>query len=253
MRFFYTNLFDTATLTESSEASGLPVENAQNEHATKVWRTSNSLTTEYVVGDWGTAQAATAVIIHAHTILATDSSIKFQMHTADSWGSPDLSVDLTRVANTFGAVFASTSKRYFRFVFDKATAASTRDIGRIFVGTYLQPTAIPDFAGVDWKRVDKSAVDEAMGGEEYAETKWFRNEFKIPFSAMKETDFANMRTYYNAVGVYKPHFIQIDTVSPLDMFYYVRFAKDMDAKVKTYGSELYWNLTPIDYREMVMP
>jgi hypothetical protein len=109
----------------------------------------------------------------------------------------------------------------------------------------------PDFSGVKWMKSDASAIGTSVSGAEYAEIKYMRNEFKIPFSALRETDYTLLRTYFSAVGVFKPHFIQIDTGTPLEIFYYVRMSKALDAYVKSFGTEYFWNLTALEYRELV--
>jgi hypothetical protein len=249
MRFFYTNLSDTATLAASSAATLLPVTNVQDSRSRNKWRTGATLTTEYIVGDMGSAKAVTSVIIHAHTLLAGDTNIKFQMNATDSWSSPSYSIDLTRLDKTFGAVFAAQTYRYFRFVFDKATAGSSRDVGRLFVGNYLQPTATPDFGGLNINPVDSSETTQSLGEDDYSEIRNFHDEIVIPVGLMNDTDRGNLYAYFKTTGIFTPHFVQIEA-SGYSTFYYARFMKAPKFDIVGLSGNYLWKTT-LEYREQV--
>ena len=62
--FLYNNLFDDATLTESSEASGFAAENTQHPFRTKVWRTAGATAgTATLKIDHGVAKAVNCVAL----------------------------------------------------------------------------------------------------------------------------------------------------------------------------------------------
>jgi hypothetical protein len=225
----------------------LPVENTQDSRARKVWRTGTSSATEYIVGDFGAAKAVTSVIIHAHNLVSGDTDIKFQMNATDSWTTPSFEQVLTRADKTFGAVFASQSYQYFRIVFTKASAGVTRDIGRIFVGTYLEPSRQVDFSGFDLQTIDTSDVEMSIGEDEYADIKNVHAEFTCEFSQLPETDMANITTYYRTVGKYSPHFVQVETTG-YSNYYYVRITKAV--KQQAVGVA-FWK-TAVDYKEQVV-
>jgi len=92
-------------------------------------------------------QAVTGAILLNHTLLNTDSAIAIQGNAADSWGAPSFSQALTWSAGVIAATFGSQSYRYWRLTYTKASAGVTRDIGRLFLGAYYQPTDPPDWAG----------------------------------------------------------------------------------------------------------
>lgn len=249
MLLFHTNLSDTATLTASSTSAALAVANVQTEQARNKWRSGASTATEYIVGDMGSAKAVTAVIIHAHTLLATDTSIKFQMNSSDSWSSPAYSVDLTWADKTIAKTFAAQTYQYFRIVFTKATAASFRDIGRVFVGAYTTVSMHPD-NDPEWNMIDASEVDQSVGGDEFAEVKAMRRTAKVNYSSLPETEAANLRTFFTAVGKFLPFFVQLETIAPLNEYVYARNAADLKMKQKAWGSSFRWSLS-FEFREQV--
>src|SRR4051812_35990008 len=94
MRFFYDNLIDATgvSFVGSSEASSsLGASNVAHEFKTKVWRTGTSTANESITFDLGSAQAATSVIIFAHTLTSGDSTIQLRGST-DNFSASDVLV-----------------------------------------------------------------------------------------------------------------------------------------------------------------
>uniref|UniRef100_UPI0011453510 hypothetical protein n=1 Tax=Anaplasma marginale TaxID=770 RepID=UPI0011453510 len=203
MRIMYNNVCDTSgiTLTESSENSQYPAENVQNIHLTKTWRTATgSLSSQSIVFDAGAGNTFTAdscaILNHNLTNAAT---IKFQMHTADSWGTPDLDETLTWRSGVIAKYFTSTSKRYMRFFFtDAGNTDNYIEVGRMFACAYLQvtPSSLLDFR-ITKVRTDN--VKESIGNQMYSDQGVGYREFRYRFPPTGTTMISSLDTMYDTI------------------------------------------------------
>lgn len=215
MRIHYNNLIDAiaaAAITSTSEASSeLGPENVAHDHVSKVWRTGGSVADEYVTFDLGSAQAATSVIIFAHTLTALDfaaNAVELRKST-DNFAANDVLVASTSTF-TAGAIvltFSSTSSRYWRIKFTKDNAADVRDIGRVFLGTYETFTGLPDWDGLKIKPRDMSQTDRSEGGQTYSCVRPQYREVSFDASALNQTEVGVLKTISEEVGTHTPFFI----------------------------------------------
>jgi len=246
MRFFYNNLIDgVVTMTPTSEVATLPVENIANEARTLPWRTGTSTATERVVIDLGSAAAATAVILLDHTLTAGDSAITLEAHTSDSWGAPAFSTTLTYAADVIAKVFASQSYRWWRLSFTKSSAGESRDIGRVFIGTYYESAVQPEYTGYKDELVDLSDSEDTPSGQTYTD---LRDKFRIftcDFGAISQTETALVRTFADYVGTSVSFFQQVDPngSAPLNEVVYVKLRKNIKPDVAGMDSDLTWNFS----------
>lgn len=252
MRLFYTNRIDAegVVITATSEVDTLPAENVADEFRKRVWRTGTSSALEAVVFDLGSAKAVTAVILLDHTLTSGDSLIKVQGHTSDSWGAPAFSQTLTHAADIIAAVFASQTYRYWRVTFTKSSAGESRDIGRIFLGTYDETDEAPDYDGLQTSPDDLSRRQTTIGGQEYVELIEQREVVKCDFTHISNTMKAALQTYIAAVGNAVSHFIQVATSSPFDTVFYVRMSNAPRFKVEAMDASPVWG-TSLEYKEQV--
>jgi hypothetical protein len=223
--------------TPTSETDGLPVENLANELRTKVWRTGTSTAAENVVIDLGSAQAATCVILLDHNLTASDSAIALEANSADSWGAPAFSQALTRVAGPISAWFASQSYRYWRLKFTKSAAGQTRDIGRLFLGTYYEgPTA----SSFDIKPQDLSKLGRSIGGQNYADARSIYDVIDLGFEVLEKAQYQSLREIADAVGTHTSFFVSVNhDEEPEDWLYYVKMKGLSGYKAKL--STIYWD------------
>lgn len=250
-RFMYSNLIDSSTLTASSSSSTLPVNNLKNAQKTKVWRTGTSTAAEYVVIDLGSAKAVTCVILLNHNLTASDSAIALEGNTADSWGAPAFTQSLSRVAGPISAFFASQSYRYWRVKFTKASAGQTRDIGRIFLGTYYELSQNSTPEGLTIGQNDLSEVSRSSGGQSYADIKSIYQDIDLSIRAMPHAQHEQLKIIGNAVGVHTPFFFAIDyDTEPEDWLLYVRFKKLQTYSANVVGTTFYWDAN-IQLEEML--
>lgn len=212
MRIFQSNVIDAAGVvqTYSTQDSGFPASNLRNPQRTQLWRTGATVADEWSVFDLGSAQPVTGCAIFSHTLLNTDSNIKIQGHTADSWGAPSFSQTLTWVSGTIFATFASQNFRYWRLIFTKAAAGVTRDVGRLWIGTYYAPTDVPDWSGVQARPDILDAKFRVPYGPTYGERRTTQRKFDIAFSAVPNAQRVQLKAIADAVGEVTPFVLQID-------------------------------------------
>jgi hypothetical protein len=244
MRFFYDNELDKTgvIVTPSSEVSTLPAINILNEFKSKPWRTGTSVATETLVMNLGSAKAITSIILHGHTLTSGDTTIKVEANSADAWGAPPFTQALTFAANTIGQVFGSQSFQFWRLSFTKSAAGVSRDIGRIHLGTYYETTEQPDHEGYSETLDDVDRQTRSLGGQVYTEVVNGFNTIRADFSKSPHTQVDSIKTVAIAVRRYKSFFIQTDTVTPLDTFYYVKLKKTYARSVAGMDSNLIWNV-----------
>lgn len=253
MRFFYDNLIDYAgvVLTPTSEVSSLPVENVINELRKRVWRTGTSVAAEKIVIDLGSAKAVTSIILLDHTLTAADTLIKLEANSSDAWGAPPVSETLTWASGTISKTFASQTYRYWRLNFTKSAAGESRDIGRIFLGTYAETEHQPDFAGYDESREDPSRKAKTLGGQTWTDR---QEQFDVVTTEMSHVSLTladQLKTIARAVGQSISFFVQVDTVSPLNTIYYVKFRRAFGRSVVAVDSTLIWDMAKLEMEEQL--
>jgi hypothetical protein len=252
VRLFYNNLIDAAgvVITPSSEVSTLPAENVAHEFRKRVWRTGTSTAAENVVFDLLTAQAVTAVILLDHTLTSGDSSIILEGNTADSWGAPAFTTTLTYAADIISKTFASQSYRYWRMKFTKTAAGVTRDIGRIFIGTYDETAEDPDYDGLDVTEDDNGRSQSTIGGQEYNERQDAFRIISCKFTHISQTMKDQIVAYVRTVRQSLPHFVQVATVSPFNTIYYVRLRNGPKFGVRAMDSSAVWDCS-LEFKEQL--
>lgn len=253
MRFFYDNLIDNSgvVLTPTSEVDTLPAENVINELRKRVWRTGAASATERLVIDLGSAQAVTALILLDHTLTSSDTVLKLEANSSDSWGAPAFTQNLTWADGTILQTFASQTYRYWRLSFTKSSSSESRDIGRIFLGTYAATEHQPDFDGHDEKLEDPSRRAKTLGGQTWTDLQEQYKVINSQLSHVSQTMADQIKTIVEAVGQSISFFVQVDTVSPLDTVYYVKFTRAFGRGVVAVDSTLIWDLAKLEMEEQL--
>lgn len=246
MRFFTTNLIDASgvTITGSSSASAsLGASNVAHEHKAKVWRTDDAAADETITFDLVSSQAATSAIIFAHTLLGTDSLIQLRKST-DNFAANDVLVgSFTWASGPLVLTFSSASSRYWRVAFTKASAGVTRDIGRIFLGTYTDIENVIDFTGLDIDPQDMSVHMTAAGGQDYTDVRNQYRNISLSLDSFSTTDKDTIRGITDTTGTHQAFFFQVfssGTTEEAEAFY-VKFRKIPGRKVSGINSGLVWD------------
>lgn len=241
--FLITNPVDTATLTESSENSMLPVENVQNARAGKVWETTGASTSQNVVVDMGGVQAVTyAAIVHPDENLTSGN---IQGNSTDSWGSPSFSEVFTGSGKTrvhklsLGQLF-----QYYRFTFTQPTATPSR-LGRLYLGGSTTLTQNMDYDGFTISNRDRTSTIKVDGGS-YSDQRLGYRQLSMPYTDISEaTKTTIQETLFDVVGTHTPFFVQPDdTETGADDWYYVKFAQaPVFENTGCSGGGLIWSVT----------
>lgn len=238
-RLLWDNLIDKSgvVLTESSEASGLPVENIINQLRTKVWQTAVALAEETVVIDLLTAQAVTAIILLDHDLTAADSGIILEGNATDSWGSPSVSETLTWTTGTIKKYFASQTYRYWRLRFTKSSSSEARQIGRVFLGTYYDQLTLSDLSITP---VDLSKSVRAIGGQQFTDIRPQYDNIALGFQLITKAEYDQLKTIVDTIGINTPIFVSINNdVEPDTWLYYAKM-KSLQSLVPI-GTTNYWS------------
>lgn len=219
MRFFYSNLIDASgvVVTASSQVTTLPASNVVHEFKTKVWRTGVTVADEWITFDLGTARTVQAVAVLAHTLAQTDSNIYVQGNSSDSWGAPAFQQLLAWSAGPIFATFAGATYRYWRIKFTKSAANVSRDIGRIFLGSFYETTDQPEFTGYVRGLNDLSTGHRAEGGQVYSNVRPKARTLKLSFSGIPQAQAESFQALAKTVGEHTSFFWQVDTSGPSEI------------------------------------
>jgi hypothetical protein len=244
MRFWYNNLVDLAAtvISASTYLGSLGPSNVAHPFKSKPWRTAATGASEWIKFDLGSAKAATSVILFAHTLTAGDSTIQLRAST-DNFGASDVLIASLTYATTISATFASASYRYWKIVFTKSSAAESRDIGRIFLGTYTDTAEEPDHEGLDIQEEDLSVNLRAAGGQVYTDQKDIYRTILLNFSAIPHADVNALRAITGVVKTGIMFFIQVDTIGSSEAaeILYVKFKKLIPRKASGAGADILYD------------
>lgn len=243
IRFLATNLWDTATLTAYSSATGFPASNTTTRHFDEAWR-STGLSSEWLKVNLGSAQAITAIAIR-YSNLRVGDTLSLQGHASDSWSAPSVNVSVTITAAMVSKgliVYNWSSSQTYQWWRILMTATAHPDgyirVGRVFLGAFVEPERDyeKDFVLED---IDPSGILEAESGHKFVnELSSFRR-IHLAFGSMSAADKAIMEALRDALGKKYAFFVELDPTSDLtDESYYVSCASGWTIK-HIYGSQLY--------------
>jgi len=237
IRFMYDNLIDSATLTESSEATGFPAENVQHPFRTKVWTTSGATAgTANLVIDHGSAKAVTCVVLAGYDWTSAPGTLDLEFNATDSWDSPSHTEALTWAANPTsngnkGVIvkcFSSQSYRYNRLnvVYSPGGTPTDWSLGRIFLGTYFEPTYGRLANEIYQDFIDLSYVNSTPQGYEHVDEIDVYRTKNFAFMVQSQSQWESFQSMINNVGKFKNLFIAFDySNEPDEMTWYGRFTE----------------------------
>lgn len=248
--FMYDNLFDSATLTESSEIADAEAENTQHPFLTKVWTTSGG-GTENLVIDYGSAKAVTAVAIAGYNWTSAPGTLDLELHTADAWGGPDNTEALTWSANPDsnsnpGVIikkFSSITKRYNRL--NVVYATGDFSIGRMFIGTYFEPSKHFRLEQSE-TIIDPSYKEKAVGGASHSDKITKYRERTVRFITVVHAQYQAFQALINSRGFTDPMFVAFDYDNfPNEQTMYCELVSYSQTK-----KDIFYELT-LTFRELV--
>ncbi|MCK5608738.1 hypothetical protein KAR91_43070 [Candidatus Pacearchaeota archaeon] len=235
--FLYNNLLDSATLVETSEADGFPVENIQHPFRTKVWRTEGGVAgTASVRVNHITQKAVNCVALINYTWTEAPGTFDLEFDNDPAFGSIDRTEALTWAANptangnqgTIIKTFTSQTNQYNRLnvVYSPGAVPTDWDLGRMFLGVCFEPTRDRLAAGVGQVFRDPSYIAATAGGQEHADEVGIYREKIFSFILESQAQWELFQRIFNAVGTVKDFFIAFDyNNEPDEMTWYGRFTE----------------------------
>jgi hypothetical protein len=229
MRVYYNNLLDgdAVAFTPTSEAAGFPVENLANDQRSNPWRTGASTATERVVIDLGSAQLVQALILLDHDILVGET-ITIEASATANWAAPDYTSAVTWSAGPLLLMTGNRTYQYWRLSIAKTGSAVVREIGRAFLGPFLQFGEPPDYAGFKRKPVSMTTSATSSGGQVYSSARDSSREIELSFSAFGQSDLDDVTIFYSAVDLHTSFFVVVDETASVGS----EFATPMYCKLK---------------------
>lgn len=136
MRIVWENIVDDATLSTVSEDPNYPVEAIQDTRVSRVYKSLADNAQAIVFANASSSASYLFILGHNFTNAAT---ITIQGNNTDAWGAPSFSESVTWREGTIYHAFNEATYNYWRlYVDDAANPDGKLEIGRVFMGTYLQ-------------------------------------------------------------------------------------------------------------------
>ena len=245
MILFYNNKLDDSAITATSQNAGFPVENLKNFIPSKVYKTGDTDLVEEIYFDFGTVTSITDLVIHNHN-LSDVTALSISASAYSDYSSP-VTVDLTDAISSNDTISFSlgleADVRYWKLSFTKSDATDVKSIGRMFLGTSFvtAQTGNPDYDGYSIANVDLSISAASIGGQVYSEHKAQFRTLDLNFTGRGQSVKDSMDLVFKTVGSWKPYFIQVSDVSPLNEIMYVKNAKNSAFKISAWDDEPFWN------------
>lgn len=261
--FLYNNLFDSATVTTSSNHRKFPGSRIQHRWGTYHWRSwgdpltdpkPDPLVDQWVKADLGSPQNIKAFLVWYHNFYV-GARIDIEANPADVWLPPDF----VSGVNLYDAIYPivqlwDTAKNYqwwqlaidgdFRNIVtegDFNESPSYFDyarIGRIFIGDYFRPV-------VNFNRTyvlgeeDNSQTFQTLEQQLVSNVAPRYKTIVYEFEDVGAADFAKFVTMWETVGTTTPFWIVQNAGRWYDQTYYVTFANQIGFKRKPGGTPKY--------------
>lgn len=253
--FVTVNVLDSATVSASSACSGLPASNVQSNLIRKVYR-SKGIANEWVLFDCAAVTGINGIFIGKHS-LTKNAVVQWQGNCSASWATPLLNVTLAVATDALGTVvptiahfFATThSYRYWRlYVKDSGNTDTTLDVGRVFAGSYIQPTRnMQD--GYSIEEVDPSTGALLASRQAYWNTRDSYRKFSYDVTDATKTQVDQLGGIYDSVGMHTPFVMSLDPKDrPHHNTMYVQFTSPVK---RTQRFLTYHNIDPVEIEEKV--
>ena len=223
IRFMWKNLWDIGTLTASSEDPNFPASNTRNRWYTRTWRSTSVAGTEWLKVDLGFPQRVAAFIIKFHNF-TSGAVVKLQGNNADDWTAPGYEAVLPINQHIIVHFFNEMSLQYWRVTIeDTSNSNGYIEIGRVFLGSYFEPTR--NFVyGNAFVIDDDSLLVMSEGGQISAIKKKPYLRFIYSFRALPKTDIQIFKEIFFERGLSRDMFICEDPEDAQNTTFYVRFA-----------------------------
>jgi len=260
--FLYNNLFDSATVTASSNHRKFPPSRIQHRWGTYHWRSwgdplgdprPDALASQWVKADLGSAEDIRAVLVWYHNFYR-GATVDVQGNAADAWGGPTLDENITLYDAHYPIIkLWDTAKNYqwWRIPIDGDYANILTEgdfneavsyfdyarIGRIFIGDYFRPN-LNFKRGYVLGKEDMSQTFPTLEGQMVSNVAPRYETLVCEFEGVSASDLAEFVTMWETVGTTKPFWIVQNAGRWYDQTYYVVFADNLGIKRQP-GTEKY--------------
>ena len=203
-------------VTASSQGTSNTDGNVQDERVGKVWRTSSD-TAEWIKFDLVVTSKKVDVIgIFNHNLTAS-AVVTLEGHTADSWGTPDVSETLTIATDGDGNViprivhhFTQATKRWWRLTIDDPTNSDGYiQIGRVMFGEVYEVTR--EMGGdISVEHIDPSEGSKVAGEVPVMTQKPRFRRIRTSFQFIGQTETDKWDAIFDYLGNSRPALISWD-------------------------------------------
>jgi len=261
--FLYNNLFDSATVTASSNHRKFPPSRMQHRWGTYHWRSWGDPTTdpkpdpvasEWVKADLGLPKDIRAVLVWYHNFYR-GATVGVQGNAADAWDPPTLDENITLYDAHYPIVKlwdAVQNYKWWRIPIDGDWSNITTEgdfneavsyfdyarIGRVFIGDYFRPASNFNRAYVIGEE-DSSQTFPTLEQQLVSNVAPRYETLVYEFEDISESDFNSFVTMYETVGITTPFWIVQNAGRWYDQTYYVTFANEIGFKRKPGGAPKY--------------
>jgi hypothetical protein len=257
LRIIYDNVADSATLTTSTAASGLPVTNLQREQKGLVWRSTG--TTAIITATWSTPQTLRAVVL-PFCNLTSAATIRVQAYTntsdttpvqdtgtkpagaytpGDIWGGADAS-SVNSYSQGGGSYarcwFPQTIVRKLEITLaDSTNPAGYLEAARLVCGNYWAPTYNTNF-GLSIGYSDTSTQTRTEAGNLLTNAGTLHRTLDFELQWLTPADKTRMLSILRGNRLRKPMFVSVfpEDTDPIKEQEYQIYAKLTDLSKLTH-------------------
>jgi hypothetical protein len=255
VRFLIEGVLDNAEMSVSSQTSGLPAINVQDEIVRKVYR-STGKSNEYLQFKASGGPTGFNTVFIGNFSASRSSTISLQLNSTGNFGSgPAVNVTLAMATdgqgNTLRKIthFFDSVQRYqhLRLYWkDAGNASSNVEVGRIMVGRYIEPNRNLR-EGFGLTTYDPSRFAMTAGRQGYANVKRHYTEMTYSVSSLDEAEQDQILGIYAKVGRFAPLLVSLDPVSrPQHHTFYSQITTNL-GRQQRFGKEM--NLVELTFQE----
>jgi len=228
IRFFFNNLVDSASLLESTQSTGFPVENIQHPFRTKIWKTNG--TKGNVVFNFGAAVGVRSVVLANHSWMVAPSTLEVNFGSSSAFTAGVASTQVLTWAarpTTHGneacivKTFTTQTKQFAKL---KVGSSSSWSLGRVHLGGYFEPT-LERLADSEQEFVDLSYVEMTADGQRHADEISLTRRKRFSFVVATQAQWEEFQRAFNKVRTTKDFFIAFSTEQANEMTWYGHFAE----------------------------
>jgi len=237
IKFIFSDLFERATATAKTTASGFSASNVQDAKPRNVWRSQN-VADQWLKFDLGSATAIDSFVI-VNNNLSSSASVKLYGHASDlgnnlsDWQSSALfkTNNTLTFDDVVGGLFLSSSETYQWWLLELDDASNSEgflEVGKVFGGISKSPNNNfnENFTQRD---IDVSRSFRVEGMHKYSVSKPIIRGFDITFNDVPTSDKNNFLNWFAEVGKTQPFIVSLDSSNDLvETTRYVTNESDLD-------------------------